>query len=101
MLEKVLAFGTVVVALTIEDRERLLRALDDVRTDAWPSFVACLAGARGARARGIGLSLDRVCRWSEELVCRGLGAWDAVARSDDLDRWCRVADLGLEVSGTQ
>ena len=34
LLEKSLAFQTGVVALTIEDRERLLRVLDDVRTDA-------------------------------------------------------------------
>jgi len=34
LLEKSLAFETGVVALTIEDRERLLSALDDARTDA-------------------------------------------------------------------
>ena len=34
MLEKGLALGTVVLALTIEDRERILGALDDARTDA-------------------------------------------------------------------
>jgi hypothetical protein len=34
VLEKALALGTVVLALTIEDRERLLWALDDARTDA-------------------------------------------------------------------
>jgi len=34
LLEKALAFETGVVALTIEDRERILWALDDVRTDA-------------------------------------------------------------------
>ena len=34
VLEKALAIGTKIVALTIEDRERLLRALDDPPTDA-------------------------------------------------------------------
>jgi hypothetical protein len=34
VLEKSLAFETGVVALTIEDRERILWALDDARTDA-------------------------------------------------------------------
>ncbi len=34
LLEKALAQEAEVVALTIEDRERLLWALDDVRTDA-------------------------------------------------------------------
>ena len=34
LLEKSLAFETGVVALTIDDRERLLSALDDARTDA-------------------------------------------------------------------
>jgi hypothetical protein len=33
-LEKALSRGTGVVALTIEDRERILGALDDARTDA-------------------------------------------------------------------
>ena len=33
-LEKALALDSEVVALTIEARERILRALDDVRTDA-------------------------------------------------------------------
>ena len=33
-LEKALAFGDEMVALTIEDRDRILSALDDVRTDA-------------------------------------------------------------------
>jgi hypothetical protein len=33
-LEKSLALDSEVVALTIEDRERILPALDDVRTDA-------------------------------------------------------------------
>jgi hypothetical protein len=34
LLEKSLGLGAGVVALTIEDRERILSALDDVRTDA-------------------------------------------------------------------
>ena len=34
LLEKALALGTEVVALTIDDRERILWALDDARTDA-------------------------------------------------------------------
>lgn len=34
LLEKSLAFETGVVALTIDDRERLLAVLDDARTDA-------------------------------------------------------------------
>ena len=34
VLEKALSRGTMVVALTIEDRERLLWALDDARNDA-------------------------------------------------------------------
>ena len=34
LLEKSLALESEIVALTIEDRERILRALDDVRTDA-------------------------------------------------------------------
>ena len=33
LLEKSLAFETSVVALTVEDRERILWALDDARTD--------------------------------------------------------------------
>ena len=33
-LEKALALGGEVVALTVEDRERILWALDDFRTDA-------------------------------------------------------------------
>jgi integrase len=41
-LEKALALEAGVVALTMEDRERILWALDDVRTDAMP---ASLSGA--------------------------------------------------------
>jgi hypothetical protein len=35
-LRKALGLGTVVVALTIDDRERILSALDDARTAAGP-----------------------------------------------------------------
>ena len=42
MLEKALALGTVVLALTIEDREGLLWALDDARTDASAEFRGVL-----------------------------------------------------------
>ena len=34
VLTNALTIGTAIVALTIEDRERILRALDDPRTDA-------------------------------------------------------------------
>ena len=39
-LEKSLALESEVVALTVEDRERILWALDDART-RWPSSGAC------------------------------------------------------------
>jgi hypothetical protein len=42
VLEKGLALGTVVLALTIEDRERILWALDDARTDALAELRAVL-----------------------------------------------------------
>jgi hypothetical protein len=42
LLEKALGLGTVVLALTIEDRERILWALDDVRTDALAELRATL-----------------------------------------------------------
>ena len=42
MLEKALALGTVVLALTIEDRERLFWALDDARADALAELRAVL-----------------------------------------------------------
>ena len=51
VLEKALAFGTVVVALTIEDRERLLRALDDARTDALAELRAVLLNEHEGRVR--------------------------------------------------
>lgn len=42
-LEKALALETGVVALTIEDRERILWTLDDARTDALAVAVAVAA----------------------------------------------------------
>jgi hypothetical protein len=68
LLEKALAFGTVVVALTTADRERLLWALDDA--DGCPGRTACRAraGARGPRARGA-----RVARQPPRLSLRLLG----------------------------
>jgi hypothetical protein len=52
LLEKALALETVVVALTVEDRERILRALDDVRTDALAEFRAVLLHEHEWRVRG-------------------------------------------------
>jgi hypothetical protein len=47
LLEKALALGTGIVALTIEDRERLLWALDDVRYGRVGRAPRCArAGAR-------------------------------------------------------
>ena len=46
LLEKALAMDGEVVALTIEDRERLLWALDDVRTDALVELRAALLQER-------------------------------------------------------
>ena len=51
LLEKSLAFQTGVVALTIEDRERLLRGLDDARTDALAELRGVLLQEREWRAR--------------------------------------------------
>ncbi len=51
MLEKALAFGTVVLALTIEDRERLLWALDDARIDALAELRAVLVKEHEGRVR--------------------------------------------------
>jgi hypothetical protein len=51
LLEKALAFGTVVLALTIEDRERLLWALDDARTDALAELRAVLLKEHEGRVR--------------------------------------------------
>jgi hypothetical protein len=51
VLEKALALGTVVVALTIQDRERLLWALDDARADALAELRAVLLQEHEARVR--------------------------------------------------
>ena len=51
LLEKALGLGTVVLALTIEDRERLLWALDDARTDALAELRAVLLQEHEGRVR--------------------------------------------------
>jgi hypothetical protein len=51
VLEKALALGTVVVALTIDARERLLWALDDARTDALAELRAVLVQEHEGRMR--------------------------------------------------
>ena len=51
MLEKGLALGTVVLALTIEDRERLLRTLDDPSTTALAELRAVLLREHEWRVR--------------------------------------------------
>ena len=51
LLEKALALETGVVALTIEDRERILWALDDVRTDALTELRGVLLSEHEWRAR--------------------------------------------------
>jgi hypothetical protein len=51
VLEKALGFGTVVVALTIEDRERILRVLDDARTDALAELRGVLLREHEGRVR--------------------------------------------------
>jgi hypothetical protein len=51
VLEKALALEAEVVALTIEDRERLLRVLDDARTDALADLRAVLLQEHEGRAR--------------------------------------------------
>jgi len=50
-LEKSLALEAEVVALTIDDRERILSALDDVRTDALAELRGALISEREWRAR--------------------------------------------------
>ena len=50
-LEKSLALDSEVVALTIEDRERILWALDDVRTEALAELRAVLLQEHEWRAR--------------------------------------------------
>ena len=49
---RTLALGAVVLALTIDDRERLLWALDDARTDAWPSGEIRKDSSDGGRTPG-------------------------------------------------
>jgi hypothetical protein len=51
LLEKALGLGTVVLALTIDDRERILWALDDVRTDALAELRAVLLQEHERRQR--------------------------------------------------
>jgi hypothetical protein len=51
LLEKALTLGTAVLALTIEDRERLLWALDDARTDALAELRAVLLNEHEGRVR--------------------------------------------------
>ncbi len=51
VLEKSLAFETGVVALTIEDRERILWALDDARTDALAELRGVLLSEHEWRGR--------------------------------------------------
>jgi hypothetical protein len=51
VLEKALALGTVVLALTIDDRERLLGSLDDARTDALAELRAVLVQEHEGRVR--------------------------------------------------
>jgi hypothetical protein len=50
-LEKSLALDSEVVALTIEDRERILWALDDVRTDALAELRGVLLQEHEWRAK--------------------------------------------------
>jgi len=51
LLEKALALGTLVVALTIDDRERILWVLDDVRTDALAELRSVLLQEHEWRVR--------------------------------------------------
>lgn len=51
VLEKALALGTAVVALTIEDRERILWALDDAKTDALAELRSVLLQEHEWRVR--------------------------------------------------
>lgn len=50
LLENALAFETGVVALTIEDRERILWALDDARSDALAELRGVLLSEHERRA---------------------------------------------------
>jgi len=51
LLEKSLAMEAGIVALTIEDRDRILWALDDVRTDALTALRGVLLQEHEWRAR--------------------------------------------------
>ena len=51
LLEKSFAMEAEIVALTIEDRDRILWALDDVRTDALTELRAVLLQEHEWRAR--------------------------------------------------
>ena len=51
LLEKSLALESEIVALTIEDRERILWALDDVRTDALAELRGVLLSEHESRSR--------------------------------------------------
>ena len=51
VLEKSLALDSEVVALTVEDRERILWVLDDVRTDALAELRGVLLQEHESRVR--------------------------------------------------
>jgi hypothetical protein len=51
VLEKAIELGTVIVALSIEDRERILRALEDAPTDALAELRAVLLREHEWRVR--------------------------------------------------
>ena len=51
LLEKALALGTTVLALTVADRERILWALDDARTTALAELRAVLLQEHEWRVR--------------------------------------------------
>ena len=55
VLEKAIELGTVIVALSIEDRERILRALEDAPTDALAELRAVLLREHEWRVR-VGLA---------------------------------------------
>ena len=65
-LEKSLALDSEVVALTIEDRERILWALDDVRTEALTELRGVLLQEHEWRLRGIVVGPSSCA----ELFCR-------------------------------
>jgi hypothetical protein len=51
LIEKALGLGTIVLALTVEDRERILWAIDDVRTDALAELRSALLQEHEWRGR--------------------------------------------------